>query len=77
MSTVIYGDEIKLFVKVCSKCGRQVYPAWDHNLGLNPTVLCEHGGDLLESVPWRKIEVVPIEHLELARRGRDKGEDDG
>jgi len=53
----------KLYVKVCSKCGRQVEPHVDHNLGPSRIVHCDHcnlGPGTMESVTWERIEVVPI-----------------
>lgn len=52
----------KLYVKVCSKCGRQVTPHVDHNLGTRSTVDCSHGEPRgTESVAWKKVEVAPKE----------------
>lgn len=61
------GEQPKLYVKVCTKCGRQVNPHVDHNLGASRRVYCSHGKmgpGTMESVAWKRIEVVPAEPLE-------------
>jgi hypothetical protein len=68
-------SEVKLYVKVCEKCGRQVTPHVDHNLGASRTVWCDHGRGgvgTLEQVTWKRIEVVPAEELEAVMTEREK-----
>lgn len=65
------SEDTKLYVKVCSKCRRQVNPPVDHNLGPSRIVYCAHGKlgpGTMESVTWERIEVVPVE----VREERDK-----
>lgn len=63
------GEQPKLYVKVCTKCGRQVEPHVDHNLGASRTVYCDHGkkgpGSMGAASPWKRIEVVPVEPMDL------------
>lgn len=54
--------DTKLYVKVCEKCGRQVNPHVDHNLGASRFVYCSHGKlgpGTSEQVGWKRIEVIP------------------
>lgn len=56
------GRETKLYVKVCSECGRQVTPHIDHNLGPSRIVYCDHGTlglGMRKATTWKRIEVVP------------------
>ena len=56
----------KLYVQVCPKCGRQVVPHVDHNLGTSRFVYCGHGNPQgTESVRWKKVEVVPVERAAI------------
>jgi hypothetical protein len=64
------SDQPRLFVKVCSKCGRQVNPHVDHNLGVSRTVYCDHGNQGPgEPSTWKQIEVVAPTpaHVERSR----------
>lgn len=65
--------EPKLYVKVCSKCGRQVHPHVDHNLGASRYVYCGHGKPRgIESVRWERIEVVAATEYEKVKGEREK-----
>lgn len=60
-------NERPLYVKVCIKCGRQVAPHWDHNLGYSQRVGCTHGRPglgKLEIVGWKRIQVIPLDLTE-------------
>lgn len=53
----------KFYVMVCSKCGCQVQPHVDHNLGTSRVVHCDHGNlglGTVESVTWERIEVAQV-----------------
>jgi hypothetical protein len=54
----------KLYVYVCTECGREVRPHNDHRLGMNRIVYCDHGKKgpgTMKSSTWKRVEVVLAE----------------